>query len=233
MSCVFKSKQLQASESAATSANPTPAPARLVHNVDDLHALARFLKYVLAGLIAFPSAAADADARAERRALITSVCRVTVEEVRSSPALLAGLFELAIAELEAFLRATSAATAASETPMPIPIQGQSLTGAALQFGSATASEPQTRESEHPYADNTSRSGRVRFSGASRVRIEFDPRCSTESRHDPLTILDLNGTYDDLRRDMHMLPLCGFICSILVTAFYSHRHLSHVFTLCSH
>ena len=190
---MFKSKQLQTSESAISLAK---APARIVQNVDDLQALTKFLKFVLAGLI---SSGAE-DPRAERCALIASVCRVLAEAARSSPTLLEALFELALTELEAFLlRTTSAAAAASAsdsvalTPSPIQIQnsiGGGLLSPSLGFGSA--SEAQTRESEHPYPDNASRSGRVRFPGAARIRIEFDPRCSTESQHDPLTILDPYG-----------------------------------------
>lgn len=198
MSCVFKSKQLQSGESATSPG--TAQPTCFVQNVDDLQALVKFLKYVLAGLI---STSAE-DPRAERSALIASVCHVLAEATRRSSALLEGLFDLALAELEAFLMRTySAAATASESLalLPIPIQGQSGLGGGLLspslgfgFGSGSASgnEPQTRESEHPYPDNTSRSGRVRFAGASRIRIEFDPRCSTETRHDPLTILDPNG-----------------------------------------
>ena len=195
---MFKSIQLQTGQSATSLAT---APSRIVQNVEDLQALTKFLKFVLAGLI---SSGAE-DPRAERCALIASVCRVLAEAARSSPTLLEALFELALTELEAFLlrttsaaaAAAAAATAASDsialTPSPIQIQssiGGGLLSPSLGFGSA--SEAQTRESEHPYSDNTSRSGRVRFPGAARIRIEFDPRCSTESRHDPLTILDLYG-----------------------------------------
>ena len=174
------------------------APARIVQNVDDLQALTKFLKFVLAGLI---SSGAE-DPRAERSALIASIRRVLADAARSSPPLLEALFELALTELEAFLlrttsAAAAAATAASDSvaPTPSPIQIQSSLGGGLlspSLGFGAASEGQTRESEHPYPDNTSRSGRVRFPGAARIRIDFDPRCSTESRHDPLTILDPYG-----------------------------------------
>lgn len=38
----------------------------------------------------------------------------------------------------------------------------------------------------------STSGHVRLPGADALRVEFDCRCSTERRHDPLTITDGTG-----------------------------------------
>ncbi len=46
-----------------------------------------------------------------------------------------------------------------------------------------------QESPHPYTDDTSLTGHVRIQGAEGLRVEFDRQCSTERRHDPLTILD--------------------------------------------
>ena len=37
-----------------------------------------------------------------------------------------------------------------------------------------------------------KTGHVRISGAESLRIEFDRQCSTERRHDPLTIMDGTG-----------------------------------------
>lgn len=79
-----------------------------------------------------------------------------------------------------------------------------------------SSQPVVVESSHPYTDDTSTSGTVKipgikgkwrdslfytsdhhdfasltsfFVGAEGLRIEFDRQCSTERRHDPLTIMD--------------------------------------------
>ena len=81
-----------------------------------------------------------------------------------------------------------------------------------------SSQPVVVESSHPYTDDTSTSGTVkipgkkikllekleqtgssfrlswfqllyRLIGAEGLRIEFDRQCSTERRHDPLTIMD--------------------------------------------
>lgn len=49
-----------------------------------------------------------------------------------------------------------------------------------------------QESQHPYIDATTLVGHVRLQGAEALRIEFDKRCSTEKRHDPLTIMDGTG-----------------------------------------
>ncbi|KAL8607282.1 hypothetical protein ACOMHN_047613 [Nucella lapillus] len=56
----------------------------------------------------------------------------------------------------------------------------------------STSYPVTQESPHPYTDDTSISGTVRVAGAEALRVEFDRRCSTERRHDPLTIMDGTG-----------------------------------------
>uniref|UniRef100_A0A3B3YFA5 HECT-type E3 ubiquitin transferase n=1 Tax=Poecilia mexicana TaxID=48701 RepID=A0A3B3YFA5_9TELE len=51
-----------------------------------------------------------------------------------------------------------------------------------------SSQPVVVESSHPYTDDTSTSGTVKIP-AEGLRIEFDRQCSTERRHDPLTIMD--------------------------------------------
>ncbi|XP_041055229.1 E3 ubiquitin-protein ligase HERC2 isoform X4 [Carcharodon carcharias] len=50
-------------------------------------------------------------------------------------------------------------------------------------------QPVIVESSHPYTDDTSTSGTVKIPGAEGLRVEFDRQCSTERRHDPLTIMD--------------------------------------------
>uniref|UniRef100_A0A8C3FTH4 E3 ubiquitin-protein ligase HERC2 n=1 Tax=Chrysemys picta bellii TaxID=8478 RepID=A0A8C3FTH4_CHRPI len=52
-----------------------------------------------------------------------------------------------------------------------------------------SSQPVVVESSHPYTDDTSTSGTVKIPGAEGLRVEFDRQCSTERRHDPLTIMD--------------------------------------------
>nr|XP_032812660.1 E3 ubiquitin-protein ligase HERC2 isoform X4 [Petromyzon marinus] len=52
-----------------------------------------------------------------------------------------------------------------------------------------AAQPAVVESSHPYTDDTSSSGTVRIPGAEGLRVEFDRQCSTERRHDPLTLMD--------------------------------------------
>ncbi|XP_053987984.1 E3 ubiquitin-protein ligase HERC2 isoform X2 [Hylaeus volcanicus] len=49
-----------------------------------------------------------------------------------------------------------------------------------------------QESLHPYIDGTTLTGHVRIPGAEALRIEFDRRCSTERKHDPLAIMDGNN-----------------------------------------
>ena len=43
-------------------------------------------------------------------------------------------------------------------------------------------------------------GSVRIPGAEALRIEFDRQCSTECRHDPLTIMDGTGQIVSIRSD---------------------------------
>ncbi|RZF37934.1 hypothetical protein LSTR_LSTR005434, partial [Laodelphax striatellus] len=52
--------------------------------------------------------------------------------------------------------------------------------------------PVVQESSHPYTDFVSTSGHVKIPGAETLRVEFDRQCSTERRHDPLTIMDGSG-----------------------------------------
>lgn len=53
-------------------------------------------------------------------------------------------------------------------------------------------EPVIQETPHPYIDDTTLIGHVRIPGAKALRIEFDRQCSTEAKHDPLTIFDGTG-----------------------------------------
>ncbi|XP_043254504.1 probable E3 ubiquitin-protein ligase HERC2 isoform X2 [Colletes gigas] len=55
-----------------------------------------------------------------------------------------------------------------------------------------APQPVVQESLHPYIDGTTLTGHVRIPGAEGLSIEFDRRCSTERKHDPLTIMDGNN-----------------------------------------
>ena len=55
-----------------------------------------------------------------------------------------------------------------------------------------AFQPVVQESNHPYTDDSNTSGVVKIAGAEGLRIEFDRQCSTERRHDPLTIMDGTG-----------------------------------------
>ena len=48
------------------------------------------------------------------------------------------------------------------------------------------------------ADDASQTGQVRIQGAESLRIEFDRQCSTERRHDPLTIMDATGRIVTIR-----------------------------------
>ncbi|KAK0097381.1 hypothetical protein PV326_002182 [Microctonus aethiopoides] len=49
-----------------------------------------------------------------------------------------------------------------------------------------------QETSHPYIDDTTLTGHVKIPGAEALRVEFDRQCSTERRHDPLTIMDGAG-----------------------------------------
>ena len=61
-----------------------------------------------------------------------------------------------------------------------------------------AAQPVVQESPHPYTDDTSLNGHVRIPGAEGLRVEFDRQCSTERRHDPLTIMDGSGRTVSIR-----------------------------------
>ncbi|XP_064637694.1 E3 ubiquitin-protein ligase HERC2-like isoform X2 [Lineus longissimus] len=61
-----------------------------------------------------------------------------------------------------------------------------------------SAHPSVQESPHPYTDDTSLSGHVRIPGAEGLRVEFDHQCSTERRHDPLTIMDASGRTVSIR-----------------------------------
>jgi len=49
-----------------------------------------------------------------------------------------------------------------------------------------------------FSDDASQTGHVRIQGAESLRIEFDRQCSTERRHDPLTIMDASGRIVTIR-----------------------------------
>ncbi|KAJ8985747.1 hypothetical protein NQ317_014400 [Molorchus minor] len=57
---------------------------------------------------------------------------------------------------------------------------------------STTPHPAVQESSHPYVDDVTLRGHVRLPGADALRVEFDRRCSTERRHDPLQITDGTG-----------------------------------------
>ena len=53
-------------------------------------------------------------------------------------------------------------------------------------------QPVVQESPHPYPDDYTISDTVRMQGAEALVVNFDPRCSTERRHDVLVIKDGGG-----------------------------------------
>ncbi|XP_064481734.1 E3 ubiquitin-protein ligase HERC2-like isoform X2 [Ornithodoros turicata] len=53
-------------------------------------------------------------------------------------------------------------------------------------------QPVVQESSHPYTDDVTLTGHVRIPAAESLQVEFDRQCSTERRHDPLTIMDGTG-----------------------------------------
>ncbi|XP_015113813.1 E3 ubiquitin-protein ligase HERC2 [Diachasma alloeum] len=57
---------------------------------------------------------------------------------------------------------------------------------------SNAPKPVVQETPHPYIDDTTLTGHVKIPGAEALRVEFDRQCSTERRHDPLTIMDGAG-----------------------------------------
>lgn len=84
----------------------------------------------------------------------------------SSPGVRALLVELCVTELEDVARDTHARR---RVPQPV-----------------------VQESSHPYIDDVTLTGQVKIPGADSLRVEFDRLCSTERRHDPLTITDGSG-----------------------------------------
>lgn len=52
--------------------------------------------------------------------------------------------------------------------------------------------PILQETSHPYIDNITLVGHVRMPKAEALRLEFDPKCSTENRNDPLIIMNGSG-----------------------------------------
>lgn len=59
-------------------------------------------------------------------------------------------------------------------------------------------QPVVQESSHPYTDDTNTTGVVKIPGAEGLKVEFDKQCSTERRHDPLTIMDSTGRVVSVR-----------------------------------
>lgn len=53
-------------------------------------------------------------------------------------------------------------------------------------------QPMIQESPHPYPDNTTTTNTIHMPGAEALIVSFDPRCSTERRHDVLVIKDGSG-----------------------------------------
>ncbi|KAK9875133.1 hypothetical protein WA026_005926 [Henosepilachna vigintioctopunctata] len=133
----------------------------------------------IVGLDEFTSLLTESDAR-----LLVDLLKLAVadrvendqaEEILSSvlitmgsnnPAICAMLLEICITELEDTVNSTL-----SMACSPLPV---------------------VQESSHPYVDDVTLKGHVRFPGADALRVEFDSRCSTERRHDPLTITDGTG-----------------------------------------
>ncbi|XP_043274810.1 E3 ubiquitin-protein ligase HERC2 isoform X2 [Venturia canescens] len=64
-----------------------------------------------------------------------------------------------------------------------------------------APQPVVQESPHPYIDDTTLTGHVKIPGAEALRVEFDRQCSTEKKHDPLTIMDGAGHVVSIRSGM--------------------------------
>lgn len=53
-------------------------------------------------------------------------------------------------------------------------------------------QPVVQESSHPYINGVSLTGHVKIPGAETLHVEFDKQCSTELRHNPLSIIDGSG-----------------------------------------
>ena len=68
-------------------------------------------------------------------------------------------------------------------------------------------QPVIQESAHPYTHDAMQTGNVRIPGAESLRIEFDRSCSTERRHDPLTIMDGSGRIVSIRSGREWQDWC--------------------------
>jgi E3 ubiquitin-protein ligase HERC2 len=107
-------------------------------------------------------------------AVVNRVCEGAKETISSvlialgktNPSIGAMLFELCVTELE---DTVANLNCMNKTPQQV-----------------------VQETPHPYIDDTTLTGNVKIPGAKALRIEFDPQCSTERRHDPLTIMDSSG-----------------------------------------
>ena len=60
---------------------------------------------------------------------------------------------------------------------------------APQVDNQRSAEPVCRESPHPHSLNACLMGQIKFPKAVGIRIEFDPRCSTEKPQHCLTFAD--------------------------------------------
>ena len=69
-------------------------------------------------------------------------------------------------------------------------------------------QPVIQESSHPYTHDAMQTGNVRIPGAESLRIEFDKSCSTERRHDPLTIMDGSGRIVSIRSGREWQDWCA-------------------------
>ncbi|KAJ8681467.1 hypothetical protein QAD02_017254 [Eretmocerus hayati] len=114
-----------------------------------------------------------------------TIAGVLVALGRSNREIGSMLLELCVTELE------DAAACSSVTGL---LGAGTSTLAFTSCGSDGAKPAQAivQESPHPYVDDTTLSGQVRIPGAEALRVEFDRQCSTERRHDPLTIMDASG-----------------------------------------
>ena len=69
-------------------------------------------------------------------------------------------------------------------------------------------QPVIQESSHPYTHDAMQTGNVRIPGAESLRVEFDRSCSTERRHDPLTIMDGSGRIVSIRSGREWQDWCA-------------------------
>lgn len=56
-------------------------------------------------------------------------------------------------------------------------------------------------------------------GAEGLRVEFDRQCSTERRHDPLTILDGTGRVVSVRSGLYVFYMNSHACSLVNYNFF--------------